>query len=120
MEFNEYQKAALRTEAERATIGERLNHCQIGLHTEAGEFATVVKRHIFYGKPLTEEMLANAKEELGDAMWYLAIGAEALGTTLEQLAIDNIAKLRARFPDKFSTEAAEARADKGGLDARSS
>jgi hypothetical protein len=32
----------------------------------------------------------------------------------------NIAKLRQRYPDKYSDEAAEARADKGGLDARQS
>lgn len=39
-----------------------------------------------------------------------------LGTVLDE----NIAKLRERFPNAYSDEAAEARADKGGLDARNS
>lgn len=46
--------------------------------------------------------------------------ALALGTTGDDIRARNIAKLRARFPDKYSDEAAEARADKGGLDARNS
>lgn len=37
-----------------------------------------------------------------------------------QIAADNIAKLQERYPEKYSDVAAEARADKGGLDARNS
>ncbi len=43
-----------------------------------------------------------------------------IGIPLQQIADDNIAKLKERFPDAFSAEAAEARADKGGADARNS
>lgn len=43
-----------------------------------------------------------------------------LGTTGDQLRVDNIAKLRKRFPEGFSGEAAEARADVGGLGHRES
>jgi NTP pyrophosphatase (non-canonical NTP hydrolase) len=43
-----------------------------------------------------------------------------VGVPIDEIAGANIAKLQARFPGKFSTEAAEARADKGGLDARNS
>jgi hypothetical protein len=46
--------------------------------------------------------------------------AEQCESTLEQAMEDNIAKLRLRFPDAYSNEAAEGRADKGGLDARNS
>lgn len=46
--------------------------------------------------------------------------AKRLDTTREFIFEANIAKLRARFPDKYSDEAAEARADKGGVDARNS
>lgn len=44
--------------------------------------------------------------------------AEMCGSTLELEMDNNIAKLRIRFPDAYSDEAAEARADKGGADAR--
>ena len=43
-----------------------------------------------------------------------------LGLNPENVRSNNISKLKLRFPDKFSNEAAEARADKGGADARNS
>jgi len=39
---------------------------------------------------------------------------ELLGSTGDRVRAENIAKLQKRFPDKFTNEAAEARADKGG------
>ncbi len=63
-----------------------------------------------------DELLEMAKASLA----VLETIALLTGTTLEQIAADNIAKLTLRYPDKFSAEAAEARADKGGLDARNS
>ncbi len=46
--------------------------------------------------------------------------APILGVHPDDIRAQNIAKLRLRFPDAYSDQAAEARADKGGLDARSS
>jgi NTP pyrophosphatase (non-canonical NTP hydrolase) len=45
---------------------------------------------------------------------------DALGFKIEDIMSENIAKLKGRFPEKYSNAAAEARADKGGLDARNS
>lgn len=50
----------------------------------------------------------------------LHILAQDCGTTLEQCMDENIAKLRIRFPNAYSNEAAEGRADKAGIDARNS
>lgn len=44
-------------------------------------------------------------------------GARALGFDPDQLRAENIEKLRARYPEKYSDELAEARLDKGGADA---
>jgi hypothetical protein len=46
--------------------------------------------------------------------------AEHCGSTIGMAMADNIVKLRVRFPDAYSNEAAEGRADKGGVDARNS
>lgn len=46
---------------------------------------------------------------------FVNSAAILLGTTGDQLRSDNIAKLHERFPGAFTNEAAEARADKGGL-----
>jgi NTP pyrophosphatase (non-canonical NTP hydrolase) len=80
-----------------------LLHCGLGLATEAGEFLNAVKKTIFYGREFDR---INAMEELGDALWYIALGASALGLTLDDLMNSNITKLRTRYPEKFTAQAA--------------
>jgi len=46
--------------------------------------------------------------------------ATLLDSSGDEMRANNIAKLRLRFPDAYSDAAAEARADKGGLDATQS
>ena len=48
----------------------------------------------------------NLKEEFGDTLWYLALGLRFLGIGFEETFAANIAKLQARFPDKFTEDAA--------------
>lgn len=120
MNFDDYQLAAYRTAPLGIPAQIELLHAQTGMTTELGEFASEVKRMAFYDKPLTAEMLTHMREELGDILWYLALAATATGTHLSEIAANNIAKLQLRFPEKFSTAAAEARADKDGLSHRES
>lgn len=85
----------------------RLLHGAMGLCTEAGEFMDAMKKAVFYGKPIDT---VNLKEELGDILWYIAIIIDALGdTTIDEIMAVNIAKLKARYPDKFSKTHAEVR-----------
>ena len=84
----------------------RLLHAGIGLSTEAGEFLDALKKHIFYGKELDRVNLA---EELGDMFWYMAIVADELGIEFESVMEKNIAKLKARYGEKFSESRAENR-----------
>ena len=120
MNFDDYQLAAYRTAPPGAPAQVELLHAQTGMTTELGEFASEVKRMAFYEKPIDDRMLGHIREELGDILWYLALAATATGTSLGEIAEDNIAKLRKRFPEKFSAAAAEARADKDGLSHRES
>lgn len=107
MKFEEYQSLAHCTEAPvndgmlqrfDAELTIRLLHAAMGMCTEAGEFQDQLKRHLFYGKPIDSVNLA---EEVGDMMWYLALAANALNVDLIEVATKNIAKLKARYPDKF-------------------
>jgi len=86
-----------------AVLQTRALHAAIGMSGEAGEFCSLLQKNIWYGKPLDT---TNAKEELGDMMWYVALACNALGFSLEDVMRSNIAKLRARFPDKFTEKAA--------------
>jgi NTP pyrophosphatase (non-canonical NTP hydrolase) len=111
MKPSEYVKNVLRTEStnfeaikgrfDEPTI--RLMHAFIGIATEAGEINDAMKKHLFYGKAFDK---ANAVEELGDLMWYIGVACDTLGVSLEEVMEKNIAKLRARYGEKFSEQAA--------------
>ncbi|MBI4458414.1 nucleoside triphosphate pyrophosphohydrolase family protein [Candidatus Uhrbacteria bacterium] len=84
----------------------RIEHAVMGTVTEAGELLDAVKKAKIYGKPLDR---VNLVEEAGDCMWYLALLCTELGVSFEQVWEKNIAKLRARYPEKFTQEHALAR-----------
>lgn len=81
----------------------RLDHAAKGLVTEAGEFTDVLKKYEFYGKDFD---VVNLVEELGDLLWYVAIACDTIGTSFEEIMERNIAKLKARYGEKFNEEGA--------------
>jgi NTP pyrophosphatase (non-canonical NTP hydrolase) len=128
MNLNEYQQAAtrtapapgaqkwvspnpslLRSDNEQHHARVDLLHAALGLAGEAGEVVEHVKKAMYYGKPLDE---AKLKEEAGDLLWYIAAPlCRALGCTLDELASANVAKLRKRYPEKYTDLDAIARVD---------
>lgn len=122
---NKYQKEALRTEQsvgfqrfimlgsgngkteltkkqlETLQNTDRLINGLMGLNGEAGEAIDILKKHLFQGHDLDREHLA---KELGDVAWYLAVSADALGYTLEQILQMNVDKRHDRYPDGFEVE----------------
>lgn len=81
----------------------RLLHAGLGMLTEAEEFLTPVINSILKSTDLDNVNLA---EEIGDMQWYQAIACDVLGTTLEIEQERNIRKLKTRYPDKYSDDAA--------------
>lgn len=80
---------------------------------EGGELFDGLKPYFFYGKPLTDEMKANIKEELGDLLFYIQGVANTQGITLEEIEAHNRAKLNKRYEGLvFSNQAALDRKDK--------
>jgi NTP pyrophosphatase (non-canonical NTP hydrolase) len=127
MTADEYQKQALRTEhtpdfinpayiEERRAKGindgvdakmmARLIHGLLGMCTETGEAQDMAKKGIIYGRPID---LVNILEEAGDKLWYIAVALDAAGFTMQEAMERNIAKLRKRFPEKFTEEQANVR-----------
>lgn len=100
---NEYQEACLRTEPTDAKISgtTRLENGLMGLCGEAGEAIDILKKFLFQGHSLDVTHLA---KELGDVAWYLAVSADALGYTLEDIFQMNVDKLKARYPDGFDAD----------------
>jgi NTP pyrophosphatase (non-canonical NTP hydrolase) len=112
MDPKEYIKNVLKTEsldleAIRDRIGSvesiRLDHAADGLCTESGEFKDALKKFKYYGRNLDR---VNLIEELGDVLWYVGIAIDVLGTTFGDIMEKNIAKLKLRYGDKFSSEKA--------------
>lgn len=95
MTDEEYLWKAKRT---LSTEEDYLEHMVYGLVTESGEILDALKKHKFYGRDLN---IQNIKEELGDLEWYLAQLYNIIGYSREQAKIDNIEKLKKRYPDKF-------------------
>ena len=70
----------------------------IGIASEGGEFAEIVKKCIFQGKPLDDETIFHAKRELGDIMWYWISSCRALGLDPNEVIAENVHKLKSRYP----------------------
>ena len=82
---------------------ERLITAALGISAEGGEFAEIIKKAVFQGKPLDDDAQYHMKRELGDVMWYIAQACIALGCSLEDIIYMNIEKLEARYPDGFDS-----------------
>tara|TARA_B100000424_G_scaffold267829_1_gene261447 strand:+ start:1447 stop:1854 length:408 start_codon:yes stop_codon:yes gene_type:complete len=71
----------------------------IGLSSEGGEFAEIIKKCIFQGKPLDKDTRFHLKRELGDILWYWINSVRALGLDPNSVIQENINKLQSRYPD---------------------
>lgn len=100
MNFNEYQKAAMRT-ANKLNNVDLLMNAALGICGEGGEVADMVKKSAFQGHSLN---MTHVAKEFGDVLWYLAIGAHAIGIDFEEIARMNVEKLKKRYPDGFESE----------------
>jgi NTP pyrophosphatase (non-canonical NTP hydrolase) len=111
MTGNEYQKLASRTmlnELDHEIPADQLMLVwnALGLAGEAGEVADEVKKFVFHQKDFDRAKLI---KELGDVAWYMAAICTDIGVGLEEVFEANIQKLQERFPDGYSSKAANKR-----------
>lgn len=119
---NEYQKLSQRSAADTAeqahklinTIEEkprlaRIICAALKLNSESGELADAIVKHICYGQVLDEK---NIVEECGDLCWYIQEILECLNENFEDVMVDNVEKLKIRYPEKFTEKDALERKDK--------
>ena len=98
MNFNEYQDKAVTTAVYPAH--QALPYLALGLSGEAAEVANKVKKILrgdYKDDPAAaEEALDGIAAELGDVLWYIAVLARELDSSLGAIAGSNIDKLAAR------------------------
>ena len=100
MDVDKYQELAMRTLNPEIEKKELILNASMGLCGESGEVIDLVKKHLFQGHDLDEEVLI---KELGDVAWYLAEAATALNVDISEILEKNIKKLENRFPDGFNS-----------------
>lgn len=116
MDFNSYQKEALRTDRvpthDGAVDATSLIVPMLGLAGETGQLLSEYKKHLRDGEAhrLFKERVS---EELGDLLWYVANVASKFGLSLSDIADANLAKVKQRWasertePLTFDTELPE-------------
>lgn len=87
----------------------RLLTGSIGLASESGELAELVKKIVFQGKPYDTDNVYHMKREISDCMWYIMQLCMALDVSLEEIVNMNVEKLKARYPDGFEVYRSENR-----------
>jgi NTP pyrophosphatase (non-canonical NTP hydrolase) len=95
VELSEYQRLSRRT-AEYPRE-QWLAYPALGLAGEAGEVAEHAKKAIRDdGGTVSEERRGAMAKELGDVLWYVAQLASELELDLDEIAAQNLEKLRSR------------------------
>jgi NTP pyrophosphatase (non-canonical NTP hydrolase) len=95
MELDDYQRAARATAIYADAF--RVIYPALGLASEAGEVAGKIKKVLRdRGGDFAAAPEAALRDELGDVLWYVAVLASDLGLSLDQIARQNLDKLRSR------------------------
>lgn len=107
LNFHEYEELAYRTDGTKdLDLDTQTVYCGLAIAGEAGELADYIKKVYFQGKPLEKTKLLL---EMGDILWGLSKLARVLDTSLATIAHMNIQKLKERYPEGFSVDAANNR-----------
>ena len=96
MRLDEYQKQS-RVTARYPNAGRNFIYPTLGLVGEAGEVAEKIKKVLRDdGGVVTDKKKEGIVKELGDVLWYIAQIATELNLSLEDIALQNLKKLRSR------------------------
>jgi len=103
MTFDEYQKIAPRTLIRHPDPLIATTILAMGVSGEAGEVLEKWKKVLVYQNGVvSDEDKQEIGKELADVVWYIAVLADELGLSFEQIMQQNIEKLDSRkAPDKL-------------------
>jgi hypothetical protein len=88
-------------------------HAATGAASEGGEILDCVKKHVIYNKDLDRDHLI---EELGDMEFFMGQLRNCISATREEVLTANYNKLaKKRYPNGYTDQAAQERADKSQL-----
>ncbi len=82
------------------------NECCLMISTFTGNISDIIKKHVIYGRDLNRTELLIQAKSLFRCLVYLALEHRL---SIEDVAEKNLAKLKARYPEKWSAEAEQNR-----------
>ena len=96
--IKEYQNFVLDCFNENPTGNRILDllNLTLALNTEAGEYGDIVKKAVFFSKPIQKSDLC---DELGDIAFYFFNTLAFLNVSLQDILIGNMIKIRQRYPN---------------------
>ena len=106
MEYNTYSELASRTMADLGYRQKDNLHMVLGMVDELGEIAKIFKAELAYNKKID---YVNLEEEVGDLMWFVSNLCRTNNLDMGKVLDKNIAKLKVRYPDKYSDDKANNR-----------
>ena len=96
MTFEEYRQSVLSTSVLQTSEQQRL-YGILNIAGEAGEITSKYAKAVRDDLDITtDEFKKEVAKEIGDVLWSMAILAESLGYTLEQIAVMNAGKTASR------------------------
>ncbi len=97
MNMDDYQKKALTTALSSGDDFKDLLHWVLGINGESGEIAEKVKKIIRdKDSRISEADKQELAKEIGDVLWHLAVLANQLGFSFDEIAQQNLDKLQSR------------------------
>lgn len=70
----------------------------VGMASEGGELAEIVKKVVWQGKPWNDDVKFHLQRELGDVIWYWVNACRALNIDPNEVIAENVRKLESRYP----------------------
>jgi NTP pyrophosphatase (non-canonical NTP hydrolase) len=96
MNFDEYQKLASTT-AIYPRIGNNIYYPALALASESGEVCDKISKIMRdHNDIITDKAKLELEKELGDVLWNLSQLATELDLSLDEIAINNLRKLKSR------------------------
>jgi NTP pyrophosphatase (non-canonical NTP hydrolase) len=97
MTFDEYQKQALTTAVVHPDPLMDKTIYAMGVAGEAGEVVEKWKKIVAYREGrVTDEDVMELGKELADVVWYVAVMADSLGLSFDEIMQRNVEKLKSR------------------------
>lgn len=100
MDASDYQRLASRTMNHKLTQPQTQLHALHEMASEVGEIHSIFQK-VYQGHAIDEEEL---QLEVGDLLWGIAELCTVRGWDLTRIMIQNIDKLKKRYPDGFDAE----------------